>query len=141
MSLCQGGSSGCRGAGGERLSRGGPGPALAHASTYHDDAHTGEPTRAERVAPPRRDAAHRPERNLIRVMPAEGAVTTTILVLGGGGPAPTTPLPHVDAVIAADSGYGLASALGTPVDLLVGDLDSIDADDLAAAEEIGRAHV
>jgi thiamine pyrophosphokinase len=66
-------------------------------------------------------------------MPAEGAVTTTILVLSGGGPAPTTALPRADAVIAADSGFHLAGELGLTVDLIVGDLDSIDRPSLEAA--------
>jgi thiamine pyrophosphokinase len=70
-------------------------------------------------------------------MPAEGAVTTTILVLSGGGPAPTTPLPSPDLVIAADSGYALADGLGIDVDLVVGDLDSIEATDLVSAESDG----
>lgn len=66
-------------------------------------------------------------------MPAEGAVTTTILVLSGGGPAPSTPLPRADLVIAADSGFGLAAPLGVEVDLVIGDLDSISAADLRRA--------
>jgi thiamine pyrophosphokinase len=64
-------------------------------------------------------------------------VTTTILVLSGGGPTPTTPLPRPDVVIAADSGYGLAADLEVTVDLVVGDLDSIERSDLATVETVG----
>lgn len=69
-------------------------------------------------------------------------MTTTILVLSGGGPAPSTPLPRADAVIAADSGFALADVLGVKVDLIVGDLDSIQATDLerAARDHIDVAH-
>jgi thiamine pyrophosphokinase len=72
-------------------------------------------------------------------MPAEAAVTSTILILTGGGPAPTTPLPDADIVIAADSGLGLAAALAVHVDLVVGDLDSVDRSQLDAAIKDGVA--
>ncbi len=66
-------------------------------------------------------------------------MTSTILILTGGGPAPTTPLPDADIVIAADSGLGLAAALAVHVDLVVGDLDSVDRSQLDAAIKDGVA--
>ena len=60
-------------------------------------------------------------------------MTSTILILTGGGPPPTTPLPRSDMVIAADSGLGLAEALGVQVDLVVGDLDSVERSQLDSA--------
>ena len=51
--------------------------------------------------------------------------------------APIPPLPAADYVIAADSGLDHAAALGVAVDLLVGDLDSISPEGLAAAREAG----
>jgi thiamine pyrophosphokinase len=55
---------------------------------------------------------------------------TAIVFTGGDPVAPTLRhrLPRPDLVIAADSGYHLAQLLGIPVDLVIGDLDSIDAD-------------
>lgn len=68
-------------------------------------------------------------------------MTKTILVLSGGGPAPTTPLPDADFVVAADSGWSLAAPLGLTVDLVVGDLDSIaDADAPRRARVPVEAH-
>ncbi len=59
------------------------------------------------------------------------------IVFAGGGIG-TRPLPDADAfVVAADSGWDHAVALGHRVDLLVGDLDSISAEGLAAAEASG----
>lgn len=46
-------------------------------------------------------------------------------------------LPEADFVIAADSGLDQAMALGIPVDLLVGDLDSVSPAGLAAARQSG----
>jgi thiamine pyrophosphokinase len=46
-------------------------------------------------------------------------------------------LPATALVIAADSGLGAAAALGRPVDLVIGDLDSVDVDALAAARAAG----
>ncbi|MEE8498669.1 MAG: thiamine diphosphokinase [Acidimicrobiia bacterium] len=66
-------------------------------------------------------------------------MTSTILILTGGGPAPTTPLPDADIVIAADSGLGLAAALAVHVDLVVGDLDSVDRSQLDTAITDGAA--
>ena len=55
----------------------------------------------------------------------------TILVLAGGEPV-DRPIPSVDLVIAADSGVRHAVAAGLHVDLVVGDLDSVDEAELAA---------
>jgi thiamine pyrophosphokinase len=49
-------------------------------------------------------------------------------------------LPPVDLVVAADAGLHAAMRLGWTVDVVVGDLDSVDADALAAARAAG-AHV
>jgi thiamine pyrophosphokinase len=58
----------------------------------------------------------------------------TILVFAGGAMAiPAGPLPEADYVIAADSGLDHAVSLGFTVDLLVGDLDSVTDQALAAA--------
>jgi thiamine pyrophosphokinase len=46
-------------------------------------------------------------------------------------------LPASAFVIAADSGLAAAAALGRPVDLVIGDLDSVDVDALAAARAAG----
>ena len=61
-------------------------------------------------------------------------------VFAGGDPpdaAVLRDLPRADLVIAADSGLGHAQRLGVAVDLLVGDLDSVDADALEAAVAAG----
>lgn len=63
-----------------------------------------------------------------------------VLVLAGGDavllPLPR-PLPRLDLVVAADGGYATAALLEVPVDLLVGDLDSVDPDDLETARAAG----
>jgi len=62
------------------------------------------------------------------------------IVFAGGDPVPlgVAPLLPADAfVIAADSGLAQAFALGRRVDLVVGDLDSVDLDQLAAARASG----
>jgi thiamine pyrophosphokinase len=62
------------------------------------------------------------------------------IVFAGGDPVPVEVAPRLAAeafVIAADSGLAQAVALGRPVDLVVGDLDSVDLDQLAAARATG----
>lgn len=64
---------------------------------------------------------------------------TVVVVAGGGPPHPDVirDLPADALVIAADSGLIHARALGLPVDAVVGDLDSLDPEALAAAEAAG----
>lgn len=53
----------------------------------------------------------------------------TIIIFAAGAPVPSSvadDLPEADLVIAADGGHELALSLGQRVDLLVGDLDSVD---------------
>jgi thiamine pyrophosphokinase len=62
------------------------------------------------------------------------------LVFAGGDPPPPAVASHLAAdalVIAADSGLDHAVALGRRVDLVVGDLDSVDLDRLASARAAG----
>ena len=64
-----------------------------------------------------------------------------VVVLAGGDPVQLPlprPLPHpIDLVVAADGGYDTATTLDVPVDVLVGDLDSVSAEGLAAARAAG----
>ncbi|MEZ5378143.1 MAG: thiamine diphosphokinase [Acidimicrobiales bacterium] len=66
----------------------------------------------------------------------------TVLVFGGGDP-PTeldrSRLPATALVIAADHGADHALVCGRPVDLVVGDLDSVSTRALAAASDAGAA--
>ncbi len=53
----------------------------------------------------------------------------TVIIFAAGDPLPPSvadDLPVADLVIAADAGHDLAMALGQRVDVLVGDLDSVD---------------
>ena len=58
-----------------------------------------------------------------------------VVVASGEGPALT--LPAARTVVAADGGLDRARALGLEVDVVVGDLDSVTPDALAAAESAG----
>jgi thiamine pyrophosphokinase len=67
-------------------------------------------------------------------------VLSDVVVLVGGDPVEADaerPLPAGATVIAADSGLAAAAVLGLDVDLVVGDLDSVDPVDLADAERAG----
>lgn len=59
-------------------------------------------------------------------------VEIVLIVAGGEAASPDTAadLPRADLVVAADAGYDAALALGLPVDVLVGDMDSIQATDI-----------
>jgi thiamine pyrophosphokinase len=59
---------------------------------------------------------------------------STVVVLAGGPDPPAVAPPSGAVVIAADGG----ADLGWPVDLLVGDLDSVSAEALAAAARVER---
>ena len=75
-------------------------------------------------------------------MPAEEAVETpsktrlTFIFAGGEMTSEVGDL-SPDLVIAADSGYDHARRIGVPVDVLVGDLDSVTTEDLDHAESSG----
>lgn len=66
---------------------------------------------------------------------------TAVVVVGGVPPRHELAalLPPADLVVAADSGLHGALALGLVVDVVIGDMDSVDADVLAAAESRGVA--
>jgi thiamine pyrophosphokinase len=74
-------------------------------------------------------------------MPAEGSVVAaTAVIVIGGAPVDRRALAHLPSerlVLAADSGFDEATALGLTVDIVVGDLDSITAAGLVAAEQAG----
>jgi len=66
-------------------------------------------------------------------------VSTAVVFIGGAPPHPgvVAHLPKDRWVIAADSGYDHAIALGVHVDEVVGDLDSVSAEGLARIERNG----
>jgi len=72
-------------------------------------------------------------------MPAEGvpAVRTAFIFCGGGPARLSIDVPDDALVFAADVGLAQAHRLGVAVDVLVGDLDSVDPVDLEAFEEAG----
>jgi thiamine pyrophosphokinase len=64
----------------------------------------------------------------------------TVVVFAGGDPVGGHVRPHIPgdaSVVAADSGLHHAQALGVPVDVVVGDFDSVDAAALERAVEAG----
>ena len=67
-------------------------------------------------------------------------MSRVVVAVAGGDPVPShvaASLPRDAHVIAADSGLHVALALGMTVDLVVGDLDSVDPRTLATARESG----
>ena len=62
---------------------------------------------------------------------------TAFIVCGGGPARLPIEVPEGALVIAADAGLGEANRLGLTVDLLVGDLDSVDPVDLERFEDTG----
>lgn len=75
--------------------------------------------------------------------PGPSAGRVAVVVAGGGPPAvggdDLGPLGTHPVVVAADSGLDGARALGLAVHAVVGDMDSVDAAELAAAERAGTA--
>ena len=71
--------------------------------------------------------SHPPPDRTTTVRSVATARRTAIVFTGGGLPDREVPLPSHEWVIAADSGLHGARAIGLTVDLLVGDLDSVDA--------------
>jgi thiamine pyrophosphokinase len=69
-------------------------------------------------------------------MPAEGVpkVREAFIFCGGGPARSPVDVPADAMVVAADAGLGEANRLGVAVDLLVGDLDSVDPAELEAFE-------
>ncbi len=77
-------------------------------------------------------------------MPAEEAnmVTTSLIFAGGLAPNDATlqaarEIRNVDLVIAADSGLHTATKLGLAVDVVIGDMDSVDVNALTEAKSRG----
>lgn len=65
--------------------------------------------------------------------------TTWVVIDDHGDHADATGLPSPDRVVCADAGVTLALQLGLDVDVVVGDLDSVPADDLRRVVEAGAA--
>jgi thiamine pyrophosphokinase len=59
------------------------------------------------------------------------------VVVVASGPGPALHVPEAPTVVAADGGLDRARALGVDVDVVVGDLDSVSASALTAAEAAG----
>ncbi len=59
------------------------------------------------------------------------------VVVVASGPGPALRVPEAPTVVAADGGLDRARALGVDVDVVVGDLDSVSASALTAAEAAG----
>lgn len=75
---------------------------------------------------------------------AEQHVWPHVVVLAGGAPLPASLLPdvadaidHATLAVAADAGLHHAQRADREVDVLIGDLDSVDADALARARDAG----
>ena len=64
-------------------------------------------------------------------------MTEPDVVVVASGAGPSVAVPGAPTVIAADGGLDRATALGLDVDVVIGDLDSVSAGALAAAEEAG----
>ena len=64
-------------------------------------------------------------------------MTEPDVVVVASGPGPSVAVPVTPTVIAADGGLDRAAALGLDVDVVIGDLDSVSAGALAAAEAAG----
>jgi len=59
------------------------------------------------------------------------------VIVVASGPGPRLDLPDARTVVAADGGLDRAMALGLDVDVVLGDLDSVSSEALAAAEAAG----
>jgi thiamine pyrophosphokinase len=64
-------------------------------------------------------------------------VTQPDVVIVASGPGPAVDVPAGATVVAADGGLDRARSLGLEVDVVIGDLDSVSAESLSAAEADG----